>query len=128
MLLLFFHMFYFYYASFKIVVMNWIFSWKSFQNLPKCMPSICMFYIIPSFFSFVGLSAYFHASMLLSPSFSYGARLTGGGWGGSCFALTNDFFTENDAELIAQAYYDKFKNRCKYYSVSAAQGAFIHSV
>ena len=65
--------------------------------------------------------------MLLILAHRYGARLTGGGWGGSCFALTDDSFTENNAELVCTAYYDRFKNQCKFYNVSAAQGAFIHN-
>ena len=56
----------------------------------------------------------------------YGARLTGGGWGGSCFALTNDAFEASDAETIAQAYLLRFGNQCKYFKVSASRGAFIH--
>ncbi len=79
-----------------------------------------------SFAFFLRISMLRCCSVLLS--FSYGARLTGGGWGGSCFALTNDFFTEREAELIAQAYYDRFKNRCKYYKVSAAQGTYVYSI
>jgi galactokinase len=66
-------------------------------------------------------------SVLLTLAHSYGARLTGGGWGGSCFALTDDSFTQDSAALVCTAYYDRFKSRCKFYNVSAAQGAFIHN-
>ena len=65
--------------------------------------------------------------MLLILAHSYGARLTGGGWGGSCFALTDHSFTDSDAELVCKAYFDRFTSHCKFYNVAAAQGAFIHN-
>ena len=54
--------------------------------------------------------------MLLILAHSYGARLTGGGWGGSCFALTDHSFTDSDAELVCKAYFDRFKSNCKFYN------------
>jgi galactokinase len=54
--------------------------------------------------------------------------LIGKGWGGSCFALTDDSFTDGMADVIAQAYEGVFHHRCKYYNVSAAQGAHILNI
>jgi len=65
------------------------------------------------------------SSIMLAPPCSFGARLTGGGWGGSCFALTDNSFTERDAQLVALAYDKNFKHQCKHFNVSAAQGACI---
>jgi galactokinase len=41
----------------------------------------------------------------------YGARLTGGGFGGAAMALTNDAFGEKEAGRVAEAYLAKFGAR-----------------
>ena len=69
-----------------------------------------------------------HSSITHVPPCSFGARLTGGGWGGSCFALTDNSFTENDAQLVSAAYDNKFPHHCNFFNVSAAQGACILQV
>ena len=38
----------------------------------------------------------------------YGARLTGGGFGGAVMAMTSAAFSKADAEAVAQAYAAKF--------------------
>ena len=74
------------------------------------------------------LCEYVHYTVTLIRPRSFGARLIGKGWGGSCFALTDDSFTDGMADIIARAYEGVFHHRCKYYNVSAAQGAHILNI
>lgn len=53
----------------------------------------------------------------------YGARLTGGGFGGAVMALCSDTFTEDQAERVAERYSGKFGYKPKYCSLLIADGA-----
>lgn len=55
----------------------------------------------------------------------YGARLTGGGFGGAVMALTKDSFTTADAEKIAQAYAAKHGRPPEMIHLQAADGAAV---
>ncbi len=57
----------------------------------------------------------------------YGARLTGGGFGGAVMALTKDSFTTADAEAIAQAYAVKHGRPPEMIHLRAADGAAVQS-
>jgi galactokinase len=54
---------------------------------------------------------------------AYGARLTGGGFGGAVMALTKDSFTETDAAGIAQGYSAKHGRTPEMIHLQAADGA-----
>lgn len=53
----------------------------------------------------------------------YGARLSGGGFGGIAIALTNGDFTEAQAEKVASAFEAKFGKRPKYFKTTIGEGA-----
>ncbi len=53
----------------------------------------------------------------------YGARLSGGGFGGAAMALTNDKFSDADAEKIETAYEAKFGKNPAVFICSAGDGA-----
>lgn len=53
----------------------------------------------------------------------YGARLSGGGFGGISIALTNGDFSEAQAEKVADAFEAKFGNRPKYFKTTIGSGA-----
>ncbi|HEX7632078.1 MAG TPA: galactokinase [Lacunisphaera sp.] len=55
----------------------------------------------------------------------YGARLTGGGFGGAVMALTKDTFTAADADGIAKAYAKKHDRSPEVIHLQAADGAAI---
>lgn len=55
----------------------------------------------------------------------YGARLTGGGFGGAVMALTKDSFTQADADGIAQAYAKKHGRQPEMIHLQAADGAAV---
>lgn len=57
----------------------------------------------------------------------FGARLTGGGFGGAVMALTRDSFTEQDATGIAQAYRAKHGRDPEMIHLQAADGARIET-
>lgn len=57
----------------------------------------------------------------------FGARLTGGGFGGAVMALTKDSFTEKDAAGIAQAYRAKHGRDPEMIHLQAADGAKIET-
>jgi galactokinase len=57
----------------------------------------------------------------------FGARLTGGGFGGAVMALTKDGFTEKDATDIAQAYRAKHGRDPEMIHLQAADGAKIET-
>lgn len=53
----------------------------------------------------------------------YGARLSGGGFGGISIALTNRDFSEAQAEKVADAFEAKFGKRPKYFKTTIGEGA-----
>ena len=53
----------------------------------------------------------------------YGARLSGGGFGGAVMALTNDAFGEDDAKEIETIYANKFGKKPMIFTCSAGDGA-----
>ena len=53
----------------------------------------------------------------------YGARLSGGGFGGAVLALTDKDFCETDAQEIAEAYQNKFGLNPAVFTCSAGDGA-----
>lgn len=53
----------------------------------------------------------------------FGARLSGGGFGGAVMALTNSEFGEADAKAVADAYEKKFGKRPAIFTCSAGSGA-----
>jgi len=53
----------------------------------------------------------------------YGARLSGGGFGGISIALTNQDFSEAQAEKVADAFEAKFGKRPKYFKTTIGAGA-----
>src|SRR3954466_3937526 len=57
----------------------------------------------------------------------YGARLTGGGFGGAVMALTKDSFSEADANGIARAYAAKHGTAPEVIHLQAADGAKIEA-
>lgn len=55
----------------------------------------------------------------------YGARLSGGGFGGAVMALTDETFGKSDAEKIAEVYSKRFGKRPAVFTCSAGDGAKI---
>lgn len=55
----------------------------------------------------------------------YGARLTGGGFGGAVMALTQDEFSEADADVIASAYAERYGRKAVVFRAQTAEGARI---
>lgn len=53
----------------------------------------------------------------------YGARLTGGGFGGAVMALTDGNFDQSDADAVAQSYEEKFGSRPDVLHTQTADGA-----
>ncbi len=53
----------------------------------------------------------------------YGARLSGGGFGGIAIALASGDFTETQAEKVAAAFEAKFGKRAKYFKTTIGAGA-----
>ena len=53
----------------------------------------------------------------------YGARLSGGGFGGIAIALASSDFTETQAEKVAAAFEAKFGKRPKYFKTTIGAGA-----
>ena len=53
----------------------------------------------------------------------FGARLTGGGFGGAALAWTSQFFNEQRAESIAQDYFTKWDIEPKFHTFSPSRGA-----
>lgn len=57
-----------------------------------------------------------------------GARLSGGGWGGSVVAMVTEEFEEKQAELICYSYEQLFEIRPHWWQTSAAAGMISESV
>lgn len=57
----------------------------------------------------------------------YGARLSGGGFGGISIALTSGDFSETQAEKVADAFEAKFGKRPKYFKTTIGAGASLLS-
>jgi len=55
----------------------------------------------------------------------YGARLSGGGFGGAVMALTDELFSEEDAEKVAEFYEKKFGKKPAVFTCVAGDGAKI---
>lgn len=55
----------------------------------------------------------------------YGARLTGGGFGGSVFAWTHEAFTQEHADAVAAKYAEKFGEAPTIYKAKTGDGAKI---
>lgn len=53
----------------------------------------------------------------------YGARLSGGGFGGIAIALASEAFSEAQAEKVADAFEAKFGKRPKYFQTKIGEGA-----
>jgi len=53
----------------------------------------------------------------------YGARLSGGGFGGAVMALTDEHFTLKDAEKVAEIYEKKFGKKPAVFTCGAGDGA-----
>lgn len=58
----------------------------------------------------------------------YGARLTGGGFGGAVMALTNTQFGETDANAVAQSYEEKFGSAPDVLQTETGDGATVVEV
>jgi galactokinase len=55
----------------------------------------------------------------------YGARLTGGGFGGAVMALTSEKFGEADAQQVAASYEKKFGERPDILHMQTGDGARV---
>jgi galactokinase len=55
----------------------------------------------------------------------YGARLTGGGFGGAVMAMTNADFNANSAAPVAKAYADKFDHAPTIFTTRTGDGARV---
>jgi len=55
----------------------------------------------------------------------YGARLTGGGFGGAIMGLTNAQFSQSEADEIARAYRQKFSSEVQILETRTADGASL---
>ena len=55
----------------------------------------------------------------------YGARLSGGGFGGAVMALTDDRFCESNAEAVAAAYFSAFGHRPDILHMQTSDGAAL---
>ncbi|RME69510.1 MAG: galactokinase [Verrucomicrobia bacterium] len=55
----------------------------------------------------------------------YGARLTGGGFGGAVMAMTNGRFDEKAADLVADAYRQRFQERPEVLHMQTGDGASV---
>ena len=55
----------------------------------------------------------------------YGARLSGGGFGGAVMALTSSAFSEEQAAAVARAYQDKFGTEPMVLSTQTGEGAAV---
>jgi galactokinase len=55
----------------------------------------------------------------------FGARLTGGGFGGAVMALTDDSFNETDAQKIAALYKEKFGGISEFFKTVPSEGARV---
>jgi len=55
----------------------------------------------------------------------FGARLTGGGFGGAAMALTNGDFTSASAERVSEAYFLKFSSRLEVIHARTEDGASL---
>jgi len=55
----------------------------------------------------------------------YGARLTGGGFGGAVMALTGDAFKPESAERVAAAYFTRYQSRVEVLSARTEDGATL---
>jgi len=64
---------------------------------------------------------------LASTPHVFGARLTGGGFGGAVMALTTGEFDEAAAELVAAAYAERFGPRPDILHTQTGDGASLHS-
>ena len=53
----------------------------------------------------------------------YGARLSGGGFGGAVMALTDETFSEEDARKVAKIYAEKFGQEPKIFTCATGDGA-----
>lgn len=53
----------------------------------------------------------------------WGARLTGGGFGGAVMAVTNSAFDQGQAEKIVQAYQEKFGQQATFFHTQTGPGA-----
>ena len=53
----------------------------------------------------------------------YGARLSGGGFGGAVMALTDESFSQADAEKVAEIYEGKFGKKPTVFTCSSGDGA-----
>jgi galactokinase len=64
----------------------------------------------------------FLVEQLSSTQNVYGARLTGGGFGGAAIAMTNEAFTAGDAEVIAAVYAERFGEKLDVFPVTVGDG------
>lgn len=55
----------------------------------------------------------------------YGARLTGGGFGGAVMAMTSNRFRQEQADDVARLYRQKHNLTCDYFSTKASRGASL---
>jgi galactokinase len=55
----------------------------------------------------------------------FGARLTGGGFGGAVLAWTSQDFSQADANLIALEYENEWKHKPNYHSFLPSKGACL---
>ncbi|RPG86533.1 MAG: galactokinase, partial [Coraliomargarita sp. TMED73] len=55
----------------------------------------------------------------------YGARLTGGGFGGAVMAFTSDAFASADADLVAKAYQKEFRLEATVLHTRAGNGGCL---
>ena len=55
----------------------------------------------------------------------YGARLSGGGFGGAVMALTDESFSQEDAELVSEIYEQKFGKKPMVFTCASGDGAKV---
>lgn len=53
----------------------------------------------------------------------YGARISGGGWGGVIIVLTNSNYNEEEADVVVQAFEKKFGHKASYFKTTTGPGA-----
>ena len=53
----------------------------------------------------------------------FGARLSGGGFGGAVMALTDETFSQADAEKVAELYEAKFGKKPTVFTCASGDGA-----
>lgn len=55
----------------------------------------------------------------------WGARLTGGGFGGAVMALTTEKFSEKDSKIVSQQYGTAFNAECNFFVTEVSDGARV---